>query len=380
MKRARNDATLSKLGDIYQQCIGLIECFKMEDEETITFELTGDITKISRNKSFQMEVKHHINETRLSDRDVEFWKTLKNWFGDFERLKEAKRLILFTTSQLLPNSPFYNWEEKEEEERFNIIKKIGEFEKEREETFRPLYNSIFLHENYNERNLKSILLRLEIMSEQQQINNIDNEFGKYISYIPYENRKNYIAYLLGIVVAKVRDKPHLWEINHKEFVELLQEATPLYAKKGSSPLITNYMHLTLPESVEEDSQHQVFVKEIKRIEYDKKITSAISDVWKLNMTLNMHYVDNLIFNKGISEYRTNLLEKLDYTKDPYIIDSLDSEQPAQIKESKKLYSTVMSWDAIPFGSISLNQPFFQRGLVHDIVNEKEFTWHVGDEK
>ena len=33
MTRASNDATLSKLGDIYQYYISLLECFKMDENE-----------------------------------------------------------------------------------------------------------------------------------------------------------------------------------------------------------------------------------------------------------------------------------------------------------------------------------------------------------
>jgi hypothetical protein len=38
----------------------------------------------------------------------------------------------------------------------------------------------------------------------------------------------------------------------------------------------------------------------------------------------------------------------------------------------------MSWNAAPFGSVNPNQPFFQKGIIHDIVDNKGFTWDVGD--
>ncbi|MBP1177640.1 hypothetical protein JOE49_004892 [Paenibacillus sp. PvR133] len=379
MNRASNDATLTKLGDIYQHYIGLLECFKMEVEETITFELTGDITKISKNNSFQMEVKHHVNKSSLIDRNIDFWKTLRNWLKEFERLTDIKRLILFTTSEIDSTSSLYKWNEKREDERLTILKKIGDSIKSRENTFRTLYNDVFLKENYNEHNLRSILSRLEIMSRQQQINNIDNEFGKYIPHVPEENRENFIAYLLGVIVTQVKNPPHIWEVKYSDFVALLREATPSFVQKDTVPLLTEYMHLPLPVEVEEENQNKVFVREIKRIKYDKQIPLAISDLWKCNMTVNKHYIDNLIFNKGISEYRVNLHEKLNYTKDLYIIDNEDSDRNTQIKESKKFYSEVMSWNAIPFGSINPNQPFFQKGVVHDIVENDGFTWDVGDE-
>ena len=40
----------------------------------------------------------------------------------------------------------------------------------------------------------------------------------------------------------------------------------------------------------------------------------------------------------------------------------------------------MLWDAHDFGSIIRNQCFFQRGVIHNIVDENDFKWKVGEEK
>ena len=52
----------------------------------------------------------------------------------------------------------------------------------------------------------------------------------------------------------------------------------------------------------------------------------------------------------------------------------------QIKISKKLYTEIMEWEAKDFGSIIRNQGYFQRGMIHNIVDETEFKWKVGEEK
>ncbi|AIQ11223.1 hypothetical protein [Paenibacillus durus] len=82
-----------------------------------------------------MEVKHHVNKSRLIDRNIDFWKTLKNWLKEFERLNDVKRLILFTTSDIDSASSLYNWNEKNEDERLAILKKIGASVKSKETTF-----------------------------------------------------------------------------------------------------------------------------------------------------------------------------------------------------------------------------------------------------
>ena len=50
-----------------------------------------------------------------------------------------------------------------------------------------------------------------------------------------------------------------------------------------------------------------------------------------------------------------------------------------IRISKRFYADVMAWDPRDFGSIVRNRGFFQRGVIHNIVDESEFTWKVDEE-
>ena len=40
----------------------------------------------------------------------------------------------------------------------------------------------------------------------------------------------------------------------------------------------------------------------------------------------------------------------------------------------------MLWEVNDFGSIIKNQYYFQRGVIHNIVDDKEFSWDVGEKK
>lgn len=51
----------------------------------------------------------------------------------------------------------------------------------------------------------------------------------------------------------------------------------------------------------------------------------------------------------------------------------------QIDTVQSLYDKVMMWDASDFGSIIRNQGFFQRGIIHNIVDETDFRWKVGED-
>ena len=93
MTRAVNDATLQKAGDIYQYLIALRDCFELNDGDTLQIETNGDVSIINDvGGRFQREVKHHFGNTSISDRDIDFWKTLANWYVDYERVKNLMYL------------------------------------------------------------------------------------------------------------------------------------------------------------------------------------------------------------------------------------------------------------------------------------------------
>ena len=76
-KKSVNDATLTKIGDIYQYLIALRDCFELNDGEILQIEIGGDVSVINESGGiFQKEVKHHLSVNNLSDRDIDFWKTL----------------------------------------------------------------------------------------------------------------------------------------------------------------------------------------------------------------------------------------------------------------------------------------------------------------
>ena len=92
---------------------------------------------------FQREVKHHFGNTSISDRDIDFWKTLANWYVDYERVKNFSNYILSTTATIKSDSPFHSWNNIKKTEKLKCLKDIGATSKKTEETFRNQYNRIF---------------------------------------------------------------------------------------------------------------------------------------------------------------------------------------------------------------------------------------------
>lgn len=380
MARAVNDATLQKAGDIYQYLIALKDCFDLSDGDTLQIETNGDVSIINdMGGRFQKEVKHHFGKNSISDRDIDFWKTLANWYVDYERVKGFSNYILSTTSSIKDSSPFYNWNNITKFEKLNRLKSIGAASKGKEKEFRSQYNRIFGN-SYDENHLLEILDKFTIEAAKNSIAGISNEFSKYVGHIPSENRDSYIGALLGEILIRVKNPPHKWEVTKPAFDEILQAQTVAYGTKGTAPLPNEYAKAKLPADKITTLEQKKFVASIREIKYEKMVPSAMSDYWKADLTVAKYFRDNLMYLESLDAYMGDLSAKLQYSKANSDLNAEGTTEQEQIRISKQLYNDVMVWDANDFGSIIRNQGYFQRGIIHNIVDETDFKWKVGEEK
>ena len=378
--RAVNDATLQKAGDIYQYLIALRDCFELNDGDTLQIETNGDVSIINDvGGRFQREVKHHFGNTSISDRDIDFWKTLANWYVDYERVKNFSNYILSTTATIKSDSPFHSWNNIKKTEKLKCLKDIGATSKKTEETFRNQYNRIF-GDSYDESRLLEILDKFTIEAAKTSIDGISNEFSKYVGHIPSENRDGYIGALLGEILIKVKEPPHKWEVTKSAFDEILQIQSAAYGTKGTAPLPNEYAKAVVPKDKITTLEQKKFVASIREIKYDKMIPNAMSDYWKADLTVAKYFRDNLMYLESLESYMEDLSAKMQYSKANSDLNAEGATEEGQIRISKQLYNGVMSWDANDFGSIIRNQGYFQRGVIHNIVDETDFKWKVGEEK
>ena len=109
------------------------------------------------------------------------------------------------------------------------------------------------------------------------------------------------------------------------------------------------------------------------------VPGAVSDYWKMDMTVAKYFRDDLMYLSSIDAYRGDLSQKLLYAKENKKLDAIGKSAPEKILLSKRLYLDAMQWNATDFGSIINNQSFFQHGVIHDIVDDGDFEWKVGGE-
>ena len=94
-----------------------------------------------------------MGKKNLADRDEDFWKTLSNWFVDYDRIGNFSNLILYTTASISTKSPFYNWNDKKEQDKLDVLLSIGKIQKKKEKIFRKYYNKIFDKKLYKKEEL-----------------------------------------------------------------------------------------------------------------------------------------------------------------------------------------------------------------------------------
>lgn len=109
------------------------------------------------------------------------------------------------------------------------------------------------------------------------------------------------------------------------------------------------------------------------------VHDAISDYWKMDMTVFQYFHNDILYLSSIDAYKDSLSKKLFYAKEQKKLDAIGKKQAEQILISQKLYLCAMEWDAADFGSIIDNQYFFQHGVIHDLVDDGGFEWKIGGE-
>ena len=377
MAKAVNDATVQKAGDMFQYLVALRDCFELEESDKLQIETNGDVSIISGNiGKVQKEVKHHFGKTLLSDRDIDFWKTLANWYEDFERIKAFKTLVLYTTSSIKSISVFHGWNVLSAEDKLARLEKIGSVKKEREKGFREQYSRIF-NSSYNKEYLLEILSKFTIEPSRKDIAGISDEFLKYVGHIPKENRDHYIGALLGRILLSLKDPPHKWEVTREEFDKILQDESSAYGEAKSKPLPTEFAQGVVPSNEESALKEKRFVKAIIDIDYPQMVPGAVSDYWKTDMTIAKYFRNDLTYLSSLNTYTGELSQKLFYAKEDKELDAAGKTEEEKISLSKRLFLHAMQWEAMEFGSIIRNQGFFQHGVIHNIVDDGDFEWKVG---
>lgn len=376
-RRQKNDDTLTKLGDIFHYLLVLEHCLTLQDGESIVVEMYGDISKVSETDSRNAEVKHHHNNHNLGERNTDFWKTLKNWIENKVKMKEFKSLILITTSSIGEDSSFKDWNSLSANKKIKVLQDIGEDIKDKEETFRGLYNTIFSN---SKKDIKEILDKVIIYSSEMKIEKKYNTLTKHPAFIGVEknNILPFINELMGYIITKPIFRPHTWIVTNEEFRNLFIEITKRFA--GSQRPLPDSFADKEPQNIDAFTEEK-FAKEIYKIEFgDAEVRKAIVSHWRTKQTAIKYFHNNPIYLKDFNLYQKEIEDILTIEKRRIKRKCVTSDKKDCIDKSQELYDNSLLLQVIPFGSLNPNRIFFQHGTIHEVVNEREFTWLIKDEE
>lgn len=371
ISRQSNDATLTELGTNYQYILSLEECVNLNKGEKILIEVFGDISKESSEDSKQMEVKHHVGKHYLSERHPDLWKSLKNWVENYSSSNKFKTLVLYTTSEIINTSPLFKWNDTTVVKKLKILHDIGLEKKDRETGFRAYYDFLFAKENKN--NLRNLLERIKICSSNSRIDLalMRLKAHSFLKAIPEENKDSCINTLLGYIFNTGITPPFRKEITCEEFEKYWQGIASKFVV-GLRPIPDTYANSKPDPCSIKSLTSRPFVSQIQKIKYESEIPRAITNYWRTNLTLTEYCSNLYIFEKDLIAYKEDLLDTYGYKYD-YFWDNLE-DATAILKASRNLYREIMSLPPRPFGTISENKDFFQRGMYHNLVDEGQVKW------
>ena len=103
---------------------------------------------------------------------------------------------------------------------------------------------------------------------------------------------------------------------------------------------------------------------------------AVADGVTDNTQVIQNAQNNLLFMESLPEYRNDLLNKLEGAKRQAKRRVLSPDHKHCIDASKDMYDQATTWDANDFGHVVGNSGYFQNGIIHEIVDDKEFEWSL----
>ena len=371
IKHTSNSALPTITAFHYQVLVALYECFS-DNYDSVWIEQDGDVSVLSQNvdESKQTEVKDY--SAPLTDNHENLWNTLKNWLEPDFNHSIYGRLILHTTQSFGSQSLLKGWNEKNAEEKYDILRKIfskrTSEEIQEEKKPKSLMLQIEVMSSANEEKLKEILKKVILNVESDNSDKIKQKLFSKFTGIPDANRHAYMEGLIGFVYANINSKS--WSISKKNFNDKLEELTALYHKQPFT-----FPQLRVREASEEEIiqyDGKLFVKKIKDIEYDDKIPEAVGDWIEYINSLNLELDEHPTFISKTKEYQKLLLRRFKNQYDNALLDN-----DSVIKRSKRLYNNVMNdppflLDQINPGSV------YKNGMMHDIMDDDEnkTKWRV----
>ncbi|MHB8056817.1 MAG: hypothetical protein ACYDHC_02855 [Desulfuromonadaceae bacterium] len=367
----KNAALITSLAFHYQVLIGLEQCFKMQDGQSVWFERDGDVSLVgnSADDSKQIEVKKYADA--LTDHHENLWKTLKNWLAAEFKQENYSSLVLHTTQPFGAKSTLNDWKQKNTVERLQILKDIFSTRTQEEltaDTPKPIVQmqkSVMATETEK---LKAVLAKVVLFTEADDEQTLRDKILAHPVGIPGSNKDRYLQGLIGFVYYSANSEK--WEIKKSDFEAKCEDLTATYCRK----------EFTFPPfkgheaTKEEIKQHEelLFVKKITDIDHHEVIPDALGNWLELQNSLNEQLDEYPLFRDKTVEYQKKLIKnfKLNYS-------TAQLKCTSPICDSKIFYNQTIIEPPLYMGSVP-PPPEYKNGLIHDAMDDakQNLRWRV----
>lgn len=369
--QTKNAALTTALAFHYQVLIGLDKCFKLEEEQAVWFEKDGDVSLISpdASASTQSEVKNYA--AALTDHHENLWKTLKNWLApEFDHMQYGS-LVLHTTQAFGATTRLKDWNKLNEEERFDVLKKIfAERTEEQLNAENPsevikLQKAVMASEKLL---LTGVLKKVTLFTQAENAKDLQKKILSKPVGIPKNNQQSYLEGLVGFVYAQATDQS--WSIKRKDFVAKCEVLTALLCKhEFTFPVFSGYEASEMEVDTHKD---RPFVQKIAEIEHHEMIPDAIGNWLELQNSLIKDLDESVVYKEKTNTYQKQLVKnyKLSYS-------SAQLEATGVIKASKLLYNNTIREQPLNMGD-HIPPIEYKNGLIHDAMDDEEqnLQWRV----
>jgi len=373
--KEKTDNTLKMLGFHYQYLIIVEHALSASDDDTIYIENRGDLAK---NKEI-IEIKHHNDPNYILDKNhIDFWKTLSNFKDKLIDIKEYeyKKIVLLTTAIIKKDCPFYNWNDLEKGEKFRKLKSI---KKHAPQAISKYVDNIFsFNEKYLQEDLLFLLDKFIINDSHEDFNKKINSLCKHFSLkvIEESKRKSFLLDFFGFIISKLNTKDGSWFFRMAEFNNYFRShATKYINNLRPLPTLTSEENTYNPQKY----SSRPFVQELRNIKIKRiEIESAVSDYHRYNsISIKLAGAD-IIFNDILKNYYTKIKDSLKDIKQIIVLDCNCSSDLIKMSQKVFLKSKMMPLKNIE--GITINEEFFQRGSMHQIVDDNEHIWQIKDDE
>lgn len=361
----RNDSTKKQLGFEYQKLIALEYCLNSKKGEYVYIECFGDVQ--ANNTS--VEVKHHEGSHNLTSNAIDVWKTLKNFVEEYDKIISNNRLILHTTSNILEDSIFYDWNNQNKSMKYDLL-----YNHDISSSSKPFKDIIFNVETISKENLLNLLEKFIIDSDNLKISEKVEQLMEHPTFtmIPDNYRCQAIGICNQLIIEKAIENSNKWEINITDFQSDLRFSLSKFTKDYITFPSTNI------ESVPDQEYHKfIFIKKLTNISLkDIEKHQAYNDYMRSEMSYNKMLVINPQVLSDLEIYEEGVEDeiRLEKRREAYNLKEECFKTKEHLSKSRKVYFNCLQRTHQQINGVKDVQKYYRDGRIHSIVETTDFEW------